>query len=45
VDALRGLMIAGGVSAMGLSLDFAVLLAATALAVTIGARMYPKVVM
>jgi len=42
VDALRGLMIAGGVSAMGLSLDFAVLLAATALAVTIGARMYPK---
>lgn len=45
VDALRSLMIAGGVSAMGLQLDFGVLLAATALAVTIGARMYPKVVM
>ena len=45
VDALRGLMIAGGVSAMGLPLDFGVLLGATALAVIIGARMYPKVVM
>ncbi len=45
VDALRGMMIAGGVSTMGLPLDFAVLLGATAVAVMIGARMYPKVVM
>ncbi len=45
VDALRGLMIAGGVSTMGLPLDFAVLLGGTTIAVIIGARMYPKVVM
>ena len=45
VDALRRLMIAGGVSAMGLGLDFGVLIAATAITVAIAARMYPKVVM
>jgi ABC-2 type transport system permease protein len=45
VDALRGLMLAGGSSAMGLPLDFAVLVIATSIAVAIAARMYPKVVM
>jgi ABC-2 type transport system permease protein len=45
VDALRGLMLAGGSSAMGLRLDFAVLVIATSIAVAIAARMYPKVVM
>lgn len=45
VDALRGLMVAGGSSVMGLPLDFAVLVTATTVAVAIAARMYPKVIM
>ncbi len=45
VDAMRGLMVSGGVSALGLSTDFAVLLCTTTVAVIVGARMYPKVVM
>lgn len=43
VDALRRLMLAGGTSAYGLGLDFAVLLAATALLVALAGRLYPKV--
>jgi len=45
VDAMRGLMVAGGATSLGLPLDFGVLVAATAIAVTIGAWMYPRVVM
>ena len=44
VDALRSLMLSGGTSAMGLGLDFGVLILATALLVYIGARLYPRVV-
>ena len=42
VDALRSLMLSGGVSTYGLPLDFAVLLAATALLTAIAARMYAR---
>jgi ABC-2 type transport system permease protein len=44
VDALRTLMLAGGVSVYGLGLDFGILLAATAGLVFLGARLYPRVV-
>jgi ABC-2 type transport system permease protein len=43
VDALRALMLAGGTSTYGLGLDLGVLLAATALLVIIGGRLYPNV--
>jgi ABC-2 type transport system permease protein len=43
VDALRALMLANGTSSLGLELDFAVLLLTTALAVIIGAKVYPRV--
>lgn len=42
VDALRALMLAGGVSKYGLGVDFAVLAAITALLIAIAARMYPR---
>jgi len=45
VDALRALMISGGTSALGLPLDFAVLVGATVVAVTVGSWIYPRVVM
>jgi ABC-2 type transport system permease protein len=44
VDALRSLMLAGGVSAYGIGVDLAVLVAATAVLMWIGARLYPRVV-
>ena len=44
VDALRALMLAGGRSAFGLGLDFAVMLGATALLIAIGSALYPRVV-
>jgi hypothetical protein len=44
VDALRTLMLAGGSSTFGLGTDFAVLVAATAGFVILGARVYPTVV-
>ncbi len=44
VDALRTLMLNGGASVYGLPTDFAVLLGATAILVTLGGQMYPKVV-
>ena len=44
VDALRDLMLAQGKSSFGLALDFGVLLAATVIAVIVGARLYPRVV-
>lgn len=44
VDALRGLMLAKGVSTFGIGTDFAVLFIATAIVVAIGARVYPRVV-
>ena len=44
VDALRDLMLAQGKSSFGLALDFSVLLAATVIAVIVGARLYPRVV-
>ncbi len=44
VDALRALMLAHGTSNFGLGLDFGILLAATGVAVGIGARLYPRVV-
>src|SRR5579885_3222182 len=43
VDALRAMMLAGGTSATGLGLDFAVMLFATIALVLIGARLYPRV--
>ena len=43
VDALRGLMVIGGTSVYSLRLDMGVLLAATAILVIIGSRMYPKI--
>jgi len=44
VDALRGLMLAQGVSEYGLGLDFGVLVLTTAVLVTIAARLYPNIV-
>lgn len=44
VDALRALMIQGGVSQMGLHVDYAVLILTTAVLVLIGGRMYGNVV-
>jgi ABC-2 type transport system permease protein len=45
VDALRALMLAHGTSTFGLALDLSFLLAATVIAVIIGAKVYPRVVM
>ncbi len=44
VDALRSLMLSGGVSAFGLGLDFAVLLGITAALVLLAGRLYPRLV-
>jgi ABC-2 type transport system permease protein len=44
VDALRGLMVIGGVAVYGILVDFAVLLASTSVLVIIAARLYPRVV-
>lgn len=44
VDAFRALMIAGGVSACGLLVDFSLLTATATLLVVIAARVYPRVV-
>ena len=44
VDALRGLMVMGGTSVNGMFLDVAVLITATAILVTIAAKLYPKVI-
>lgn len=44
VDALRALMLVGGVTTYGIGLDLGVLLAVTALLVIIGGRLYPHVV-
>lgn len=44
VDALRALMLAGGVSGFGLGVDFLVLFAVVAALVGIGARLYPTIV-
>lgn len=44
VDALRGLMLVKGTSVFGIGTDFAVLIIATAVAVVLGARVYPRVV-
>ena len=43
VDGLRALMLAQGVSAFGLGLDFAVLLATTTVLVIIAGKLYPSV--
>jgi ABC-2 type transport system permease protein len=43
VDALRALMLRGGVSAYGLGLDVVILLAFTTVLVIIGGRLYPSV--
>ncbi len=43
VDALRSLMLAGGVSVYGVGIDLAVLLTATAALVVLGGRLYPRV--
>ena len=42
VDAMRALMIQGGVTAYGISVDFAVLILALAVLTTISARLYPN---
>jgi ABC-2 type transport system permease protein len=44
VDALRALMLSGGVSFFGLGIDFGVLVAATILLVIVGGWLYPNVV-
>jgi ABC-2 type transport system permease protein len=44
VDALRAMMIVGGSSTFGLSMDFAVLTGTAALLVLVAARIYPRVV-
>ncbi len=44
VDALRTMMLSGGISPLGLPLDFAVLLMATAALVLVGGALYPSVV-
>lgn len=44
VDALRALMLTGSVSTYGLGIDFAVLIAATAVLVIIAGKLYPRVV-
>ena len=44
VDAMRTLMLAGGVSAFGLGLDFGVLLVASAAMVMIAGRLYSRIV-
>jgi ABC-2 type transport system permease protein len=43
VDALRALMLTGGVSAFGLGADFTVLLVAVTMMVMIGDKLYPRV--
>ena len=43
VDALRALMLTGGVSAFGLSSDFTILLVAVAIMVIIGGKLYLRV--
>jgi ABC-2 type transport system permease protein len=42
VDALRTSMLAGGASAFGLGMDYAVILLTTSVLVVIGARLYPQ---
>jgi ABC-2 type transport system permease protein len=44
VDALRALMLANGTSLYGIGWDVSVLLVATTIVVTIGAQLYPKVI-
>jgi len=44
VDAMRGLMITGGTSIYGVGFDMAVLFVTTIVLVTIGAKLYPKVI-
>jgi ABC-2 type transport system permease protein len=44
VDALRVLMIPGGQTAFGVPMDFAALLGAAVVLVTIASRVYPRVV-
>ncbi len=44
VDALRALMISGGASSFGLSIDFAVLTGTSVCLVLVAARVYPRVV-
>jgi ABC-2 type transport system permease protein len=44
VDALRSLMVIGGVTVYGILVDLAALLAATAVLVIVAARLYPRVV-
>jgi ABC-2 type transport system permease protein len=43
VDALRALMLTGGVSTFGLGADFSILLAAAAIMVIVGGKLYPRV--
>jgi ABC-2 type transport system permease protein len=44
VDALRSLMIVGGSTSFGLTVDFAFLAAALAVLVTLATRLYPKII-
>jgi len=44
VDALRSLMIGDWQSSFGVGVDFAVLIVATVVLITVGARLYPRVV-
>ena len=43
VDALRALMLSGGVSAYGVGVDMGILALATAILVVIGSRLYPTI--
>jgi ABC-2 type transport system permease protein len=44
VDGIRALMLSGGTSSFGIGVDFAVLLAVTAVLVAIAGRLYPRLV-
>jgi ABC-2 type transport system permease protein len=44
VDALRVLMVTGGIATYGLAIDIAVLLATTVVMVIVAARLYPRVI-
>lgn len=43
VDALRALMLVGGVSSYGLGVDFAILITVTTVLVMIAGKLYPRV--
>jgi ABC-2 type transport system permease protein len=43
VDALRALMLSGGVSSYGVGTDLGILAAATAVLIAVGSKLYPTI--